>query len=130
MCGASNVARQLVVVARRSAAIALSPNKQQNLIGGPNKGCMAATFAGSQQVEKRLRKVTRTFSLSHTHEAQNGHMARSVLAHDLAVSRNLLQNVKDICPHISVPQSWREQLTLPPAPCLKLATCLLVAESG
>ena len=31
------------------------------------------------------------------------------LAHDPTVTRNLLHNAKDICPHLSVPRSSREQ---------------------
>ena len=53
-----------------------------------------------------------------------------VRAHDLAVTRILLQNVGDIGPHISVPHSWPEHQASPPATRSKLATCHLVAVSG
>ena len=53
-----------------------------------------------------------------------------VRAQDLAITRIKLQNVKDICPHISVPHSWPEHQASPPATRSKLATCHLVAVSG
>ena len=52
-----------------------------------------------------------------------------VWAHDFAITRILLQNVKDICPHISVPRSWREHRASLLATRSKLATCHLVAGS-
>ena len=51
-----------------------------------------------------------------------------VRAHDLAIMRIFLQNVKDICPHISVPHSWPEHQASPPATRSKLATCHLVGS--
>ena len=53
-----------------------------------------------------------------------------VWAQDLAITRIKLQNVKDICPHISVPHSWPEHQASPPTTRSKLATCHLVAVSG
>ena len=52
-----------------------------------------------------------------------------VWARDFATTRILLQNVKDICPHISVPRSWREHRASLLATRSKLATCHLVAGS-
>ena len=48
--------------------------------------------------------------------------------HDLLITQTLLQNVKDISPHILVPQTLSEHLTSPLPPRPKVATCPFGSE--
>ncbi len=53
-----------------------------------------------------------------------------VRSHDLAITQTLLLNVKDISPHILVPQTWSEPIASPLSSRSKVATCPFGSEKS